>query len=174
MNLSERPERLASLHFCRLFRGKDYDMTKAVFLTMLTMCTLVVPAQEKGTRVEQDIRRVNADEVAALVRNDAKVLESIWSDDFVVTNPLNKFVNKEEVLTLIKSGVLAFSSYERRIEYVRIYQDVVVVAGSETVTWAGRMPNAGKTSLLRFTGVWREENGRWHEVARHANVVANE
>jgi hypothetical protein len=72
---------------------------------------------------------------------------------------------------LIESGTLAFASYERRIEYVHLYRNMAIVAGSETVIWVGKMPNAGKTSFLRFTGIWARQNGRWQQVARHANIV---
>jgi Domain of unknown function (DUF4440) len=78
----------------------------------------------------------------------------------VVTNPLNKFVNKQEVVGLIESNILAFSSYDRQVEYIRIYGDTAIVAGGETVVWAGKMPNAGKMSHLRFTAVWMKQNGR--------------
>jgi hypothetical protein len=47
----------------------------------------------------------------------------------------------------------------------------VIAAGSETVVWGGKMPNAGKTEHLRFTAVWMKQGGRWQEVARHANIV---
>jgi hypothetical protein len=33
-------------------------------------------------------------------------------------------------------------------------------------------PTAGQTSKLRFTGIWMKRDGRWQEVARHANVIA--
>jgi hypothetical protein len=46
-----------------------------------------------------------------------------------------------------------------------------VVAGRETVVWAGRMPMAGTTSPLRFTARWIARAGSWQEVARHANIV---
>ena len=147
-------------------------MMKAMaLLTMIMITALLVSAQNKNSRVEQEIRQVNAEEVEGLLRNDIKALGNIWSDDLVVTNPLNNFVRKQEVLKLIESGTLAFASYERRIEYVHLYHNMAVVAGSETVIWAGKMPNAGKTSILRFTGVWARQNGRWQEVARHANIV---
>jgi hypothetical protein len=45
------------------------------------------------------------------------------------------------------------------------------VAGNETVVWGGKMPNAGKTEHLRFTGIWMKRQGHWQEVARHANIV---
>ena len=150
-------------------------MNKAMALvTMIMMSALLVSAQKKDRYVEEEIRKVNAQEVEGLLRNDVSALRRIWSDDLVVTNPLNKFVTKQEVLSLIESGTLAFASYERRVEYVRLYQHIAVVAGSETVIWAGKMPNAGKTSLLRFTAIWARQNGRWQQVARHANIVVQQ
>jgi len=47
----------------------------------------------------------------------------------------------------------------------------VILAGSETVVWGGKMPNVGKTEQLRFTAIWMKQQGRFQEVARHANIV---
>ena len=150
-------------------------MTKTmVVLSMIMMTALLTSAQNKDRRVEEEIRRVNAEEVDGLLRNDISALAHIWSDDLVVTNPLNNFVNKQEVLKLIESGTLAFASYKRSIEYIHLYQNIAVVAGNETVVWSGKMPNAGKPSLLRFTGIWARQNGRWQQVARHANIVVKQ
>lgn len=129
---------------------------------------------DKDRRVEDEIRRLNAQEVAALLSNDVKTLGSLWSDDFVVTNPFNKFVNKQQVVGMTESGYLAFTSYDRQVEYVHIYRDTAVVAGSETVNWAGKIPTAGKTIHLRFTAIWMKQDGRWQEVARHANMIAQQ
>ena len=144
-----------------------------ILVTFLMMCAVVVSAQKKE-RVDEEIRRLNAQEVAGLLSNDVRLLESLWANELVVTNPLNKFVTKQDVLGLIKSGTLAFASYERRIDYVHVFRDFAVVAGGETVVWAGRMPNAGRVSLLRFTGVWTRRNGHWQQVARHANIIEAE
>lgn len=128
-------------------------------------------AGEKDKSVEATIRQLNGQEVEALVQKDSKALARIWSDDLVVTNPLNKFVNKQDVLDMVQSGFLVITSYDRQIEYLHVYGATVIVAGSETVTWGGRMPNAGKTEHLRFTGIWMKQQGHWQEVARHANIV---
>lgn len=120
---------------------------------------------------EEQIRRLNSEEVQAFVHNDPKEMARLWSDEFVVTNPLNKFVTKRQVLGMVTSGFLVITSYDRQIEYVRFYGDTVIVAGSETVVWGGKMPNSGKTEHLRFTAVWMKQQGRWQEVARHANIV---
>jgi len=122
-------------------------------------------------RAEEEVRRLNAVEVEAFLHKDAKTMARLWSDDFVVTNPLNKFVNKQQVLGMMESGFLVITSLDRQIEYLRFYGDTAIAAGSETVAWGGKMPNAGKTEHLRFTGIWMKQAGRWQEVARHANIV---
>jgi hypothetical protein len=104
----------------------------------------------------------------------ACAMAQLWSDDLVVTNPLNKFVSKQDVLGMVRSGFLVITSYDRRTEYARVYGDTVILAGSETVVWGGKMPNAGKSEQLRFTAIWMNQNGRWQEVARHANIVPSQ
>ena len=62
-------------------------------------------------------------------------------------------MTKQQVLGMIASGFLVITSFDREIEYLRVYGDIVIVAGGETVVWGGKMPNAGKTEHLRFTAV---------------------
>jgi ketosteroid isomerase-like protein len=126
--------------------------------------------REEGKNSEE-VRRLNTEEVQAFLQKDPKAMARLWSDDFVVTNLFNKFVNKQQVLGMVESGLLIITSYDRQVEYVRSYGEMVIVAGSETVVWGGKMPNAGKTEHLRFTGIWMKQNGRWQEVVRHANIV---
>jgi ketosteroid isomerase-like protein len=120
---------------------------------------------------EMEIRGLNDEEVQAFLNNDAGAMERLWSDDLVVTNPLNKLVMKSEVLAMVKSGFLVITAYERKIEYLHIYGDTAIVAGSEAVVWGGKMPMAGKPEALRFTSIWQRQGGHWSEIARHANII---
>ena len=122
-------------------------------------------------KAEAEVRQRDAAEVEAFLADNVAGLAALWSDNFVVTNPFNQFVNKQQVLSLVTSGTLAFSSYLRHIEYVHVYHDIVIVAGSETVVWAGRIPLAGQTSNLRYTAVWARHGDDWQEVARHASLI---
>jgi uncharacterized protein (TIGR02246 family) len=142
----------------------------ALALLLLTSRGVSV-ANTSSDNAEEGIRRLNAEEVDAFLKNDRAAMARLWSDDFVVTNPLNKFVTKEQILGMVDSGFLVITSFDRQIEYLRIYDDVVVVAGRETVVWGGRMPNAGKSENLRFTAVWMKQGGQWQQIARHANIV---
>jgi uncharacterized protein (TIGR02246 family) len=155
-------------------------MKRILLLALLTIVPQIARAQDtvplhasSGDRsAEDEIRRLNAEEVDALMRHDVEALTRIWSGDFVVTNPANRFAHRDQVVALVKSGFIAFTSYDRHVDYVHVYGDAAVAAGTETVAWAGTNPAAGKTSELRFTSVWIERDGQWREVARHANVVS--
>ncbi len=149
-------------------QSRIYPAILAIFALLFA---IAASAQSSPAGAEQEIRRLNTEEIQAFLHKDAQSMARLWSDDFVVTNPLNKFVTKKDVLGMVQSGFLVITSYERNIEYLRQYGATVIVAGSETVTWGGRMPNAGRTEQLRFTAVWMPQNGRWQEVARHANIV---
>ena len=147
-------------------------------ILVLGMGTGLLPAQRQpnaptpqDARAEAEVRQLSADEVQAFLRRDAAVMARLWSDDFVVTNPLNQFVTKRQVLEMVQSGVLVITSFDRQIEYVKVYDDTVILAGRETVVWGGKMPNAGQTEQLRITAVWMNQGGRWQQAARHANIV---
>jgi ketosteroid isomerase-like protein len=128
-------------------------------------------AQTGEAKAEDEVRRLSAEEVQAFLNRDSKTMTRLWSDDFVVTNPLNRFVTKQQVLGMVDAGVLVIASFDRQIEYLKAYGDTVIVAGRETVLWGGKMPNAGRTERLRFTAIWMKQQDRWQQVARHANVV---
>ena len=148
---------------------------KMLLLLTFVVFSMVVVAQSSPMsdqpQAEQQVRQVSDEEVQAFLHNDEKSLARLWSDDLVVTNPLNKFVTKQQVLGMVQSGFLVITSYERRIEYAHVYGEIVILAGSETVAWGGKMPNAGKTEQLRFTAIWMKQQGRFQEIARHANIV---
>lgn len=146
-------------------------MRASLLLAALAVGSLGSSVAASPEADEAGLRDANAREVAAFMAVDAKALDAVWADGMVVTNPLNQFVTKSQVLGMVGSGVLRFASYDRKIEYIRTYGDIAIVAGAETVGWAGKMPMAGQSSHLRFTAVWQRSGSGWREVARHANII---
>jgi ketosteroid isomerase-like protein len=143
----------------------------SALMVPVVLSTVVAAQSASPPNGESEVRRLNNEEVEAFLKNDRAAMARLWSDDFVVTNPLNRFVTKQQVLGMVDSGFLVITKYDRRIEYVHQYGDVFIVAGAETVVWGGKMPNAGKTEHLRFTGIWAKQPGGWQQIARHANVI---
>jgi len=140
-------------------------------LTAVLATTALAAAKTANNEAEATVRKLSDEEPAAFLRRDPEALARMWSDGLVVTNPLNQLVTKPQVLEMVRSGFLVITSYSRHVEYMKRYAGIVIVVGVEEVIWGGRMPNAGKSEKLRFTAVWRNENGTWREVARHANIV---
>ena len=139
---------------------------------MTWMFALILAAGAASPKdAEQEVRKLSADEVQAFLNKDRDKLATLWSDDFVVTNPLNKLVTKQQVLGMVDSGFLVITSFTRTVEYARVYGDTVVLAGTEDCVFGGKMPLAGKRTQLRFTSIWMKQGNRWQQVARHANVV---
>jgi len=133
-------------------------VTHAVILISLTgvaalFASASTDATENDNRTEEEIRRLNVEEAQAFLHKDSKSLARLWSDDLVVTHPLNKFVTKQQVLEMVESGFLVITVLDRQIEYVRVYGDSVIVAGREKASWGGKMPNAGRCGTLPC-GLW--------------------
>jgi len=150
---------------------------KIVAVAALTCAAILVAgtavAEPRVSPPNQDpeLRQANAREVSAFMATDPVALAQLWSDDFLVTNPLNQVATKSQVLAMVKDGMLSFKSYGRTIEYIEHYGDIAIVIGSEAVEWSGKMPLAGKVLPLRYTAIWQHGKGGWQEVARHANIV---
>jgi hypothetical protein len=142
-----------------------------LFAACLSSAAAQINATVAANHDQETVRKLSDQEVQAFLDRDPGTLAELWSDDFVVTNPLNQFVNKQQVLDLVRSGMLVITTFSRQVEYARTYGSTVILAGEEKVVWGGRMPNAGKPEQLRFTAVWMKQKGKWQQVARHANIV---
>ena len=143
----------------------------AVMLILNSGCSSSPTEATPVVNAEQAVVSRDAAEVAAFLANDPVAMAELWSNDFVVTNPFNQFLTKQQVIALATSGTLAFTGYERHIDYTHSYGNLVAVAGSETVVWSGKIPLAGQTSRLRYTSLWQLEGKVWKEVARQASFV---
>lgn len=70
--------------------------------------TSPIPAD---TQAEQQVRQASNEEVQGFHHKDTKTMARLWSDDLVVTNPLNKLVTKQQVLGMVQSGFFVITSY---------------------------------------------------------------
>lgn len=124
---------------------------------------------EEGGGWEREIRSREDEARRAFLARDLDSLRRIWSDDYAVNSPLNQVVNREQVLALLRDGKISHQSVETHIEGLRRHGDVVIVMGRETVVDA---PEKGPV-VRRYTNVWRNEDGAWRAIGRHANVVTS-
>ena len=117
------------------------------------------------------IKILAAAQTKAIMESDTITLAKIWAEDFHVNNPSNMVVNRSQVFQRIKSTFIKYSTYIQEPEYYGIFGDVVVVMGKETVVPIGDNPDKDKTITRRYTDVYKNINGEWKEIARHANII---
>ncbi|QHL88363.1 DUF4440 domain-containing protein [Nibribacter ruber] len=146
---------------------------KASVLLSIALLLLSFPsiAQETDS-LRREIEKLDLAHAKAIFTSDAKALDRLMDDEITVNHPTNKIINeKAELLKLIKSGVIRYTSFKRYPEKFLFYKDMVVVMGHEEVVPAKGAPNAGKKLNRRYTNVWMKKENVWKLTVRHANNV---
>jgi ketosteroid isomerase-like protein len=135
-------------------------------------CVFALGAAARSEPPEVLVPRLDAELAQAVLRGDIAALERLFDDDFVVTHPRGGIHERAAVLDLVRKGQIRYTSYEQKVESIRVWSDVAVTVGSETVVpdVVGR-PDRGQTVPRRYTHVWRKGPGGWRLKVRHASLV---
>ena len=103
----------------------------------------------------------------AFLEQDIDRLRILWSDDMVVNSPLNRVLDRNQVLDLLQRGVIRHASFVVHIEVIRRHGDLVIVMCRDVVTDTPGAPPLQR----RFTNVWCASGESWQMVARHAHPI---
>lgn len=124
---------------------------------------------ETSTAWEQEIRAREEALRIAFLAADTAALDEILADGYVVNSPLQRVLEKPQLLELLRAGRIRHSAFEVEIEHMSRHGEVVVVMGRDSVV----DPPDGALTHRRFTNIWRLEAGIWRSIARHAHVVSS-
>jgi len=128
------------------------------------------PLQGGVSADEETVRSLDDQQREAVLNRDYAALEHLWCDQFTVNAPNNQVViGKRDVLAVVQR-VAQYTSFERKIEFLRVDGNLAIVMGAETVQPIGDVPLAGQTVERRFTNIWKKDGETWCAIARHANV----
>jgi len=108
----------------------------------------------------------------ALVREDAAVLDRLWSNELVFTFPNGKVSNKAQRLAGQKPAAPSSQSEsETTNDEVRVYLYGNTAVVTVLSTWKGKTNNQEYSSQFQATHVWVKQQGRWQLVAAHVSPV---
>ncbi len=143
---------------------------KHLFLLLaIQTCTLSALAQDPR---EAEIRRLEELERISVMKGDSAALfDKIWSPLMIVNTPANVVGTVEGTKAQLRSGNLAYLSFERTIEKISFVDNIAIMMGGEVVRPQGKQLNAGKTVTRRYTQVWLNKNNSWIVVARQATII---
>jgi hypothetical protein len=106
---------------------------------------------------------------------DLAAFEALFAPDLVVHAPINKVVQRDNILARMRSGQIAYEpDFDRTIDFAGVRGNLVVIMGEEVVRPTGAAPNAGKLIRRRFTDIWKLADGAWTLAIRQATVISAE
>ncbi len=109
---------------------------------------------------------------AAMGAQDIPGIEALMAPDLLVNAPVNKVVNRDNVIGRIKAGQISYEpDGTRNIEFAGVRGDVVVIMGEEILHPNKNSPYAGKTEYRRFTDIWQQTDGVWKLWIRQATIT---
>lgn len=151
---------------------KPIRMAAALCCLVASLSTASWSDDDPAAVDEKTVRSLDNRERLAVLRGDVAALEGLWAHRYFVNNPQN-FVtpNRGAVMDLVKNGHIKYSSFERNTDAIRLFGDIAIVMGSETVT-----PKVVTGALVqpihrRFTNIWQRSGQSWLMIARHANNI---
>ena len=136
----------------------------AAALGVATLAAAPAGAQGMGApSVEEQIKKMEKDRAAAVVKGDVATLEGLTSDDYVLINANGQVSNKAETMSMIKTGKIKLTANEVSDLSVRVYGDTAVVTGKSTAK--GSINGIELKGPVMFTRVYVKKNGKWQSVA---------
>jgi ketosteroid isomerase-like protein len=150
-------------------------MKHTIPLLLLAMAVLASGQAEKNTAVRgtnattEALINLENHWVDALVKADTATLNSIFVDTYVDTDEHSHRSDKQDVLSVLKSGELKIASIKLSDLHVYVYGDAAVVTGS--ALQAGNFKGQPLTAAIIFTDTFIRQNGKWRAVASHRSAA---
>jgi len=121
--------------------------------------------------VQEQIKKLEMDRAAAIVKVDIATLEKYTSDDYVLINMNGRTSGKAEMIEAFKSGQSKLTSDELSDLKVRVYGNTAVVTGKADVK--GTLGGADATGQILYSRVYVKKDGRWQSVLMQQTRAAN-
>ncbi len=145
----------------------------AILIVVTSSSALTQHARKESDRTnkaEQEVRQVENERVQALYRGDAKEIDRLYADDYIMTLGSGTVIGKPDELAIYTTGSRKTQSWEPEDVKIRVYGDGAVVTGRASVKDILR--GQSRDFQFRFTNVWVKQHGRWQIVTRHGTRMA--
>jgi len=140
-------------------------LASAILMSALLSCTNASPSSD------QELIKLEDDWAQAMVKRDAARLSQFYGDDYVFTDADGVVSTKAKELEEITSGPYHETSYKFDDLQVRLFGDVAVVTGRNTIQGSWEDTQQSMSGPYRFTDVFVKRDGRWQCVASQASRV---
>ena len=131
----------------------------AALLFLATTLSLSASAQS----VEDQIKKMETDRAAAIVKGDIDALANVTADDYTLITAAGQMSDKAQMISAFKSGQSKITVDDVSDMKVRVYGDTAIVTGKVNVK--GTLAGKDATGTQLFTRVYVKKGGHWTSVA---------
>lgn len=140
---------------------------KKTILSLLFLAS--ISATFAQSKVEDEIKALEKQEVEAFLNQDYKALDKLWDRDLIVNSAKNIIEhNAQEVKDLLKRGIIKNAEMTREVEQVLIKGNMAVSMGNERVK-----SMQGQVVLRRYTNIWLKTKDGWRMTASQHSIICN-
>jgi len=113
-------------------------------------------------------------QVQGILKKDSTIIRKILANDLIVNAPSNTVVDLNMAMEALKLGYIDYTSYEQKIDEIKIIENIGIVMGLETVMPTGLTGNTGTIEKRRFADIYTYKNSKWVMIARQATNISIE
>jgi ketosteroid isomerase-like protein len=135
----------------------------AAFLVTVAAIPARGQAAAAGPSVEDQLKKMEKDRAAAVVKGDVATLEKLTSDDYILINANGQLSDKPTTMNNIKTGNIKLTANEVSDLKVRVYGNTAVVTGKSDAK--GSIGGRELKGPVMFTRVYVKKDGKWQSVA---------
>jgi ketosteroid isomerase-like protein len=146
--------------------NRQVTVVASVCLFVLAAVCVSATAQS----VEDQIKKMEIDRAAAVVKGDLAKLDKETSDGYTLITAAGQMSDKAQMLSAFKSGQSKLSVDAVSDMKVHVYGDTAIVTGKADVK--GTLGGKDATGQMLFTRVYVKKGGRWVAVALQQTRVA--
>ena len=117
-------------------------------------------AMQTGGSDEQQVRALEEQLKASLIKNDTSFLEQHLTSDYVgISGMSGEQISRDRAIQDLRTGKLRYQSIDGKNMTVRSFGNTAIVNGEATVSMVrDGQPMSGD---FRYTRVWVKQNGDW-------------
>ncbi|MFC4721017.1 nuclear transport factor 2 family protein [Geojedonia litorea] len=152
---------------------KPTKLSHSAFFALLVLFSLLSCKHEivDQSSAEQELRQMEKLQIRGILEQDSTIIRKLLANDLIVNAPTNTVFDLNVVMDAFKQGYINYSSYEQKIDEIKIIENIGIVMGLEIVTPTGLTGNVGNTEKRRFTDIWMYKNNQWQMIARQATNI---
>ena len=143
-------------------------MKRMLIFTLFAVLAHSPARAQTPNTAEQEVLKLEQTLDQAFLKKDRATFEPMLAEDYVYIHSNGTMTNKAQEITENMSADVKWTASKLDNLKVRIYGDVAVVTGIQTLTGSAKGYVSGPR---RFTDLWVRRSGRWQTIGGESTLV---